>query len=101
MPGSAPSGLARIMITSASTFEQNHLSPHNVTISPGTPLPPFARVLICPTSLPPCFSVRNMAPVKTWSMFVVPRRGMKRAFSSGVPNFCSRYAAPSVMQMGQ
>ncbi|MNL47507.1 hypothetical protein D3C87_1702990 [compost metagenome] len=76
---------------------QNHLSPWSSQWSPTC----RAVARFAPTSEPPCFSVRNMAPCKRVSGSREVSPGRYRALSASSPKVATSRAAPSVMQMGQ
>ena len=104
VPAGAPSGRASVRIISAETLEQNHLSPQSSHSGCNSPLKPdrgFAIVVVSPTSDPPCFSVKNIAPCCKSSKVSAVREGRKRLVSSSLAYRSKTRANASVIAIGQ
>ena len=94
-PGPCPGTRARVRMTSALTFEQNHLWPRSVQWVPWS----LASVSVMPMSVPACFSVMNIAPVADRLRSVELSASISAAKVSG-SNILRTRAAESVIDTG-
>lgn len=96
VPSPWPGTRARVRITSAPGLDANHFLPVSVQCAPWS----VATVSVRPTSVPPCFSVMNIAPVARSPGSVEESAAISAAYRSGSNRRRIR-AAESVIERGQ